>query len=190
MLAIETNDQSPATPTRNEVEIDKGAMARERVQKRSLAYAVRRILFRIFLMVLVALVGTGVITYAMAMKTMTKATVTDYRECSWQVGKLEITGRRSYTYPYTEVFGHRFLEVDRVSESTIINLPREATTVVGVSQGKKWTGDQQMEGPAGTMKLQRADTYVIVSGKNYGAFEYEAFCTQHPRETTSEQKDH
>lgn len=153
----------------------------ERLRKRSIGYTVRKIFFRVFLAVLVALLGFGGMVYATAMRTMTTDTVTDYRDCKWQIGKFELTGKRSYTYPYHDVFGIRFIDKSRMTEQTTINIPRDATTVVTINDSGNWFGDQQDEGPAGTMKLKPGKMYVVVSGKNYGAFDHDSFCTQQPK---------
>lgn len=160
---------------------DPAIVLNERLQKRSFMYLVRTVLMRVFFAVLVSLVFVGAVAYAKAMETMTSDTVTDYRDCKWQIGKYELTGRRSYTYPYHEVFGFRFIDKSRVTEQTVINTPRDTTTVVTINGKDNWFGDQQEEGPAGTMKLKPGKMYVVVAGKNFGAFDHDAFCTQQPK---------
>lgn len=153
---------------------------KDRLQKRSVGYAFRKLLFKVFMLMLVCLIAVGFMTYAMAMKTMVKDTTSDYKECKWTIGKYELTGRRTYTYPYTEIFGHRIIDRERVTEQTVINTPKDTITIVGLTDQKKWWGEQQEEGPAGTMKIKAGKMYVVVIGKNYGAFDHESFCKQQP----------
>ena len=170
--------QAAVEPREPDVVRDPGAEARERLQKRSFSQAFRKVLLKMFMVVLVVLAGWGAMAFAAISKEMTTGTTTDYRECKWPIGKLEITGRRSFTYPYTEVLGHRIIDTSRVTESTTINLPRDAVTVVGITDKDNWWGGQQDEGPPGTMNLKPGKVYVVVVGKNYGAFDHDSFCNQ------------
>lgn len=180
MSAIE-----PSFDQAEQVERDKGAEYRERLTRRAMLRQKiwRRIKIGIFATIFsIVLVGGAFASREIrdGMNAMAFHTTTDYRECKWQIGKMELTGRRSFTYPYMDLFGQRIIDTSRISEETTVNLPKDTTTIVGIKDENQWWGEQQAEGPAATIKLKPGKLYVVVSGKNFGAFDHESFCKQQP----------
>lgn len=176
-MSIDNGQVHPPVPAPQRGEDnDGGADARVRLNDRRLAYLFRRMLFRTFLVVLAILTLALAGLFAYAKATMVEGTTTDNRECRWPVGKIEITGTRSYTYPYRDILGHRTIDKSRVYEKTTIVLPKELTTVVGVNRDGKWYGEQSGGSAVGQLILKRADYYTVVSGQNFGGFNYDDFC--------------
>jgi hypothetical protein len=115
-----------------------------------------------------------------------------YQNCSVKVGDLEMTGRRTFSYKYTELFGQRFIDNKQTLQSTTLDLKNVAITVVGQYVKTKAINPETGEAPAaeerwwaisadagerGAPILKGADNYTFVAGpKRVAVIKYEEFC--------------
>lgn len=107
--------------------------------------------------------------------------VADTRECKASIndGAVEITGSRVYSYPYIEIMGYRFSQMDQMDEKTTIDLTGNAMTLIGyyTFEGKdKWWAHATALGERGVLILKKADLYTFVIGKNVGVVKYKGLC--------------
>lgn len=153
-----------------------GAVARERIQARGAAYqaarALKLVMGGFILFFLLGLAGIAVYGW----ETRVTATNIDLRRCIAKVGEMNVTGTRTFDYPYTEIFGFRFIDTGHIIESTRMNLNGNAITVVG-QLGDSWWAIPIGAGEQGNQLLKPADNYTfVIEGKHAGVVEYNSFC--------------
>lgn len=104
--------------------------------------------------------------------------VTYERACRWQINdKLEVTGRRTYTFQQNELFGIRWNDAKGVLEKTSVDVIGKQMLVVGLTADDKWWGYPISTGERGIQNLKPADSYVfVIEGDKVGAVKYNEFC--------------
>lgn len=111
---------------------DAGAVARNRLNVRAAAVraasvAKAIILWSIFFIFVAIAAGAAWANY-----NMVTSRATDFRECSARVGDIVLTGRREYSYKYSEILGNRLVHGDSVIENTTVNVVGGGMNIVGL----------------------------------------------------------
>jgi len=162
--------------TTDVAKLDAGQAAKEKLTVKQAAiktaYMVRFTILSFIGFFLLGLAGYG----AWAWEHRVQSAFTDYRTCSVKVGNKEVTGTRSFTYPFTEVLGYRFIDTKHIHQETKIDIRGDAITIVG-TQGDKWWAIPVGTGERGVQLLKPADAYTfVIDGKDAGVIEYNSFC--------------
>jgi len=164
--------------------MDAGTKARARLAAKAAARKVKWMikwsLIVVVLMVVISGIGRGLWGYY----TQEVGFTDSFRNCSATVGGLKITGTRSYHYPYRDFLGMRMIDKTKVIETTRIDLTGDVMTIVPVVNDGKEYGKSYALSERGSPIVKNAPVYVIVSGKNNGIIDYEAFCKTQPRPVT------
>lgn len=157
--------------------MDAGIMARERLEIKR--FKRTKVLMRVMtfllitLVVFLAAVGYGVYT------ELNKPGVryNDYRECKYEdlENKLELTGKRKYSYLQKEFLGFQYRQGKDTTEQTVINVRGSSMSIVGLSDGG-WKSIYVGEGEQGVQILMDADLYVVTVGRKSAVFNYADFC--------------
>jgi hypothetical protein len=159
-----------------------------RVATRATLKAIRWTIASIISLVIIVVVLT--VTYGY--KHMKTDNFTYERSCSMALDKdLVITGKRSYTYKYQEVFGYRFTDTSTSFEKTTLDVrniemtvvgqytkpkPIDPTTGVAPPGEERWWAIQTGIGDKDARVLKGADNYTFVVGKRVGVVTYDSFC--------------
>lgn len=155
---------------------DAGIKARAAVAGRKAAYAAKRT----FMLMVYGCIFAGVLLAAAVgyygYTTFTKGHLSDYRPCSADVGGIAITGTRTFSYSYNELFGFRWFKPAETDEKTIINVTGNAMQIIGLTGTKHWWGVNIDTGERGQQILKPADSIVFIIGKKMNAVEYKSFC--------------
>lgn len=158
---------------------DKGGMARELMEHKAELKRLKRsrlvnklLMWFVFLGVLVAL---SIAAYGYVQRDLKSGFYTDHRDCEIMVGELKITGKRTYSYPYKSLWGQRWVNEDKVLESTTINLPGVKLAVVADVE-PKWRGLRFSDGERGSPILKPALKYTLVTDKGIAMMSYGGFC--------------
>jgi len=157
-------------------QVDAGLVAREKLEaKRKSRKGLWLTLTAFILGVLIALGLAGHRVYQEYLKPGVR--VTDYRECLYEDAerKIELTGKREYSYVQKEFFGIQYRDSKQVLEKTVINVRGNAMSITGLSEGS-WQSVYVGEGEQGIQILMPADLYVISLGKKVAVFDYQSFC--------------
>jgi hypothetical protein len=155
--------------------IDAGALAADKMRKRTAAqtaatYFRRTVYF--FLTVLLMVIGL-IVWYGYENKVTGR--FIDDRSCEFSIGNREMTGIRTYSYPYTEIFGFRFIDTSTIEEKTTINIRGDAMTVVGHSS-TGWWAINIGTGEIGKQVIKNAESYTFVMGKAVNVIPYRQLC--------------
>lgn len=95
---------------------------------------------------------------------ITTHNVTDSRSCLVKFsGDNKLTGTRSYSYQYTELFGWRWYDKNTVSTETRLTIAGEPVTIVGIGGKEPWSVNISM-GEQYRQLLKPAEEYVILYG--------------------------
>lgn len=155
---------------------DAGANAAERIRTKSSAYQKAKRVFNtivggILALAIVIIASAGYYAYS----TKTVGHFTDSRPCSWKVGEVVVTGTRTYTYPYTQIFNFRSINTDLIEERTSLNVDGNGITIIGLNNDTWWSTSVK-EGERGAQILKPSTSYVFQIGKNIGVAKYGEFC--------------
>ena len=165
-----------ADVTENNIQ-DAGMRAAARIRERAAQVARRtaRVVRAIVVaMILLSLTGLGGVGWY-GWENRVVGNVTDERPCEAEVGDRRLVGFRHYSYPFTEIFGFRFIETKQIDEKTTIRLGGSGLHVVGLSE-KEWWALKIDQGEVGVWTLKPAQTYVFVSGGKTNVVPYKTFC--------------
>jgi hypothetical protein len=163
---------------------DAGSKARERMALSAFKRAARKaaLIAKVTILsgVLLALCCVGAFAN-WAWEHRKQAWLQDTRNCQAKVGDLELKGLRTYTYPYIEVLGYRFIDTQQIEESTKVFITGNGLSIMGLTnaqdgKGPGYWGLQVSDGVRDGQLLKPADTYVFMSGKNMAAVESKSFC--------------
>lgn len=156
---------------------DAGTRARMKLNMRIAArkaarFTERLVLLTLFLSYAAAL---GIVYYGYT--TRVTGTYVDHRECKLPLNEdYAITGKRTYTYPYVEVFGVRVVQTEQIDEVTQIDLRGQSIVTVGQTKDNWWAINNE-QGERGVQILKPADTYTFVmDGDRIGVIAYKSFC--------------
>lgn len=128
-----------------------------------------------WLFVLFIITATGGIVTKTAMASMTSKYVVDKRSCEYKQKGVTVSGMRYYSYRYTEVFGVRLIDAEKISERTDIHHEFIATVVVGMNDLEWWSLNLGKGEP--TIKtLGKATSYTFVQDGLAGVVSYDDFC--------------
>jgi hypothetical protein len=99
----------------------------------------------------------------------------DDRLCSSEIGGFKVTGKRTYSYPYMEIYGFRFIDTKKIDERTVVNISGDSMMILGQSDDMWWSvaigpGEQ------GIQILKEASQYTFVSGKKALIVSSKEFC--------------
>lgn len=173
----EFHDIITQTDAERAAEIDAGILARERLEIKRFKRA--RTLTRILTCFLITLVGGFSAAGYTAYVELNKPGVryTDYRECKYEDPdqKLELTGKREYSYLQKEFFGLQYRQGNQVTEQTVMNVRGNSMSIVGLSK-EAWKSIYVGEGEQGIQILMPAELYVVTLGKKTAVFNYADFC--------------
>lgn len=107
----------------------------------------------------------------------------DYRPCIFKVGERTVTGQRSYSYRYMNLFGYKiFMTPDaEVQQETRLDIAFNGITIVGnIKAGSAWESKklQIEDGEKYKQLLPYADTYTFFmdGGKNVATVSYSDIC--------------
>lgn len=183
---------------------DAGTLAREKVERRSLAAKAGGVIrWTVMWCLFLAFVAIALIAWY-GKYTMVTGRLTDERMCSAKLSEEDaVTGRRTFNYSYREVFGLRIIDTKTITERTEVDIRGQAMTIVGLvgeepiedvamsnntiegkvqERGAKhptgalwWAVDIQM-GEKGIQYLKHADTYTFVVDNKVAVVEYASFC--------------
>jgi hypothetical protein len=101
----------------------------------------------------------------------------DTRPCALAIKDYQLTGKRTYSYHFYELFGWRFIDTRTIHEETVLDVKGEPMTIIGQNPDDWWSvkvGD----GEFGVQRVKNADTYSIVVGDNrdVAVVPYHALC--------------
>lgn len=104
-------------------------------------------------------------------------TYVDHRECSLDLeGDYTVTGKRTYTYPYVEVYGFRVVQTSKIDEKTQIDLKGSSIVTIGQTNDEWWAINNKT-GEFGIQILKPANSYsFVVNGDRVGVVTYKSFC--------------
>ena len=155
---------------------DAGAMAREKLNAKRRS---RKSLWITFIaLILGVLIAIGIAGYRVYQEYLKPGVrVTDYRECKYEdpEQKLELTGKREYSYVQKEFFGIQYRDSKKVMEKTVVNVRGSSMSITGLQEGS-WKAVYVGEGEQGIQILMPAELYVISVGKKVAVFNYNDFC--------------
>lgn len=163
---------------------DAGSMARAKMVAKASARKMKSLVKWTFILLAVLVVCSGIGRAVWGYYTQEVGFTDNFRNCSATVGGLKITGTRSYHYPYRDFLGMRMIDKTKVIETTRIDLTGDVMTIVPVVNDGKEYGKSYALSERGSPIVKNAPVYVIVSGKNNGIIDYEAFCKTQPRPVT------
>lgn len=101
--------------------------------------------------------------------------VVDHRPCKLEKDGVTINGVRSYSYLYKELFGIRWLEVDKISERTEIDVSFAGLTAVAISGDDSKTIIRG-KGEGGVLILPSAQYYVFMTEGRATSVTYNNLC--------------
>lgn len=156
---------------------DAGARAAERIRAKAAIVgrrAARIAWWLIIGAILIALLGVGGVAYYGWTNRIT-GHYTDERPCSAPIGDKELIGVRSYTYPYTEIFGFQIRDTKKITEKTTIRLNGSGLHITGIT-GDDWWALTHDQGETGQWIIKSAEKYVFFSGGKTNVVPYKAFC--------------
>lgn len=176
---------------------DKGAKARAKLIARNALRRTRKIIrWTIAASIsLIIILAALVVTYAY--KTATKGRINYEIGCSYKFRDgYEITGKRTFSEPYTELMGWRNVNTKEVTERTVIDIKGDAISILGQYTKLKPIDPETNEAPPaeerwwginvglaekGVQILKGADNYTFVvdttkGPKKLGVVKYEDFC--------------
>ncbi len=156
--------------------VDAGTQARDRLKLRAAARKSLKILrWTLFSLVLLALAAASAFGY-WAWNTRVTGYTQDTRTCQAVIGKTTLTGFRTFSYPFTDILGFRFIDKSNITESTRLDIKGDAITIVGAKDDKWWAIPIGM-GERGNQLLKPAATYTfVINNKEAGVVEYGSFC--------------
>ncbi len=128
--------------------------------------------FVLFMLGLLA--GTGYSVYTSPQTVINKRAV-DIRTCKYELDGLDVNGKRTYVYTYTEILGFRFIDVKGIAETTEIIHDFTETMVVGMYNGEWWRVYFGKGEPARSI-IAPTDYYTFVQGDQAAMVSYEDFC--------------
>lgn len=118
----------------NETSGDAGVRAANRIRTKAAAAA--RKTARITLLITVTVVVLAMIAVAgvgyYGWSTRVTGYAIDERPCSFDLQGMPLTGKRTYSYNYTEIFNFRYVDTTAVSEKTVLDVTGTAITIVGL----------------------------------------------------------
>jgi hypothetical protein len=153
---------------------DAGAAARERLAARALRktkWFLKWTFLTTMLLAIAVVTGSGWWVYEHRHQGYDIV----YRNCKWKLGDSELTGTRTYSYPYQEYLGYRLIQRDGVEEKTVVTVNGGGLTVIGLKDTDFWVNNVK-EGERGPVTLKDANNYVFQQGKNWAAAKYSEFC--------------
>lgn len=139
----------------------------------------RHMLARGLLLVAMIFTITAAIVSGVAYYTMQSSRATDTRPCSVTVGEREITGYRTYSYPYHvfSVLGQwRVVDATQVEEKTTIRLDGKPIMVIGQETGQEPWKVVTGLGELGVQPLKNAAQYTFVDGTEMKVVTYRQLC--------------
>ena len=131
------------------------------------------LLFTTLFTILFTVAGAGA-TYLVS-KAETGKRVVDHRPCKLEKDGVSIKGERSYSYVYKELFGIRWLEVDKISERTEVDVSFSGLTAVAISGDDSKTIIRG-KGEGGILILPSAQYYVFMTEGRATSVTYNNLC--------------
>jgi hypothetical protein len=163
------------TSNANTQNTDAGDQARKKITERSakvkLGTLIKRLVTGLVLLLVAGVAAAGWWGY----ENRVTGYVTDERSCMMDVEGRELKGRRTYSYPFQEYFGYRFIDTKAITEQTFVEVRGDDMVIVGHGNAD-WSPIKIGTGEKGYQKLAYADTYVIMVGKRVGVSSYKAMC--------------
>lgn len=156
---------------------DAGTRARMKMNARIAAQKAAAFTKKVILLTVLAAIATALAVIYYGHETRITGTYVDHRECSLELqGDYTITGKRTYTYPYVEVFGFRVVQTGQIDEVTQIDL--KGTSIVTIGQtNDEWWAINNGTGERGIQILKPANSYsFVVNGDRVGVVTYKSFC--------------
>ena len=155
---------------------DAGVIAAARLRERSKARRFGAFLTKVYVFLTIAFFATtGLFGYDQWTGRDTGYAV-DTRPCEYKLNdRVTVTGVRTYSYPYFDVMGMRFIEKDKVTEETKVDVRGKAFAVVGIT-GEDWWGTSVDQGERGIQLLEKHDTYTFVFEEGIGVVPYSKLC--------------
>lgn len=157
--------------------VDAGMRAAERIRSKAAAIAngtARLIKWIIGTSIALAIVVISSAGYY-GWENRVTGRLSDDRSCKVEYKDLTITGKRTYSYPFTEIFGFRFIDTKAIDERTVIDIRGDALVVVGQS-GSDWWSLAIGPGEQGIQILKAAESYTFVMGKKAVLVKSKEFC--------------
>lgn len=128
-----------------------------------------------WLFILFMITATIAITAKAGKDSMVTKRVVDKRSCEYNQKGVKVTGMRYYSYNYTELFGFRFIDTEKIEERTDIHHDFTATVVVGMNN-EEWWSLSLGKGEPTIKTLGKAESYTFVQDGLAGVVSYDNFC--------------
>ena len=116
---------------------DAGLMAQAKMKRKERFNGVRRRFKQMCLFILGLLITFVAFIVWAGYYTKETGYAVDQRACFFEGKNRNITGYRTYSYPYTTVFGLRYNEQAKVIEKTFIKVVGEPITIIGLNKKGK-----------------------------------------------------
>jgi hypothetical protein len=172
-----TNNGSEAMIAGYSPPLDAGTRAASRIRTKAAAVAdtaVRAVSWLVGLSIalaIIVIVGTGYYGW----ENRVTGRLSDDRQCKAEYKDLTITGKRTYSYPYTEIFGFRFIDTAAIDERTVVDIRGDAMMILGQSGDEWWSLSIGMA-EQGIQILKPADYFTFVVGKKAVVVKSKLFC--------------
>lgn len=159
------------------IDNDAGVKAASRIRAKAAAVASATATFMrwaIGLSVLLAILIVSAIGYY-GWENRVTGRLSDDRMCKVEYKDLSITGKRTYSYPFMEIFGFRFIDTKAIDERTIVDIRGDAMMIIGQS-GDDWWSLAIGMAEQGIQILKPSDSYTFVVGKKAVVVKSKVFC--------------
>lgn len=155
---------------------DPALLALEKLGKRRIMYRVGIAFSWLAFILMLVLAAAGFYGYQAYKRDVTTGYAVDYRPCSVELDNgIVLTGERSYSYSYNELFGQRWRDNSSVVEKT--TLKADATPAVFIEHtGLNWKKTVASQGEMGVVRLGNAEQYTIIKNGGIAVISYHKLC--------------
>lgn len=155
-------------------ETDKGVAAKAKLAARSAARKTARMFRWCIALAISLMIIAAALVASYGYKTMVTGHLTDERPCVIDFSEdFQVTGKRTFSYPFKEIFGQRLIDTRAISEKTVVDIRGDSMTIIGLNgkvldQATSWSIPVGV-GERGIQILKSADVYTFVVNTGKGS---------------------
>lgn len=155
-------------------ETDKGMAAKAKLAARMAARKTARMVRWCIAVAISLTIIAAALVATYGYKTMVTGHLTDERPCIIDFSEdFQVSGKRTFSYPFKEIFGVRIIDTKVISEQTVVDIRGDAMTIVGLNgkvldKATSWSIPVGM-GERGIQILKPADVYTFVVNTGKGS---------------------
>jgi len=154
-------------------EDDKGLAAKAKLAARTAARKTAQLIrWSIWVAISLTIICAALVV-SYGYKTMVTGHLSDERPCAIDFGgDMVVGGKRTFNYPFKEIYGFRMVDTSKISERTVVDVRGDAMTIVGLKgkqllQSEDWSINVGA-GERGIQILKDADVYTFVVNTGKG----------------------